>query len=502
MALIGKIAIAMGVDTKGLKKGFASASVAVKSFDDTVATSSRMLGIFATVAAGVATAAVIKLVHAGSDLIENQNKVNAVFGDSADIVLGFADKMATAFGSSKREIQDAAGVFGGLFKNLGYSAGDAAQLSVQMVKLAADLASFKNLSFDEALLKIRAGLTGESEPLKAIGILINETAVKTEAYAMKLAKVGSELNEQQKVQARLSLLVKQTADAQGDLAKTADDVANATRGVYGRIENLAALIGETLQPVAKAVLGGLAEAIQAASLAWLSYSSAVVTGADTTVGAIATETDSVGFLQKAIGKVADAWQYVELGLLGLSANVTPVIIGMIDVVGFLARAIDKLAEVTGFGATGVGQFFTDMAAGLEQAAKATDDLFKSKLAEFFEGGPKASEGVNRFFEEARAKIAATRAELAKSAINPNAFKPVASAIAPAINKAAAHNTAQEFGSQEAANTILRSRYGGGMTNKENAKIAANTSDAAKSLRELVKRATTPEAGGALIVASF
>lgn len=497
MALIGQIAINMKVDTKDLNKGLRTASKVLVAFQTQAASSFRVLA--AGIAGVSAVSGIYKLVSAGSDLVENQNKVKAVFGESSKAVIDASEQMNLAFGVSKTEFQDAAGVLGGLFKNLGYTSGDAAQLSVQMVKLAADLASFKNLSFDEALLKIRAGLTGESEPLKAIGILINETAVKTEAYAMKIAKVNSELTEQQKVQARLSILMKQTKDAQGDLAKTADDVANSARGVQGRFESLAASLGTALQPLAKEVLGQLQQGILAAQIAWDGYGQSAVAATSSTVGAIEAQAEPIGFLQAAIGKVADAWKYVELGLLALSANVTPVIVGLIDVVGLLFRAIDKVADIAGYGAIGVGQFFTDMAKGLEDAGKATNALFNDKLKDLFEGGPKASEGINKYFDESRKKIQALRAEANKPGVDVNSFKPKPGAATK--GKLDKHAEALVYGSSEAANTILRSAGGGkGSGTKDVAETAKNTAQTNKILVEINKKMTG--GGGPILVQDF
>lgn len=460
----------MGVSTTGLKKGLASSTSMLTGFQSEISKTSNLLtGVFAATGLAAATAAMYKLVTAGSDLVENQNKIKATFGDASDIVINASNQMADAFGSSKKEFMDGAGVIGGILKNLGYGAGDAAQLSVQLVKLAGDIASFKNLSFDEALLKIRAGLTGESEPLKSIGILINETAVKTEAYAMGLAKVGAELNEQQKVQARLSILSKQTADAQGDLAKTADDVANATRGLQGRFENLIAVIGEQLQPIAKNVLGELSTAISAAGMAWDDYGMKAISSSVATTGAVGQQAQSMGFLQKAIGFIADAWDVVRLGFAAVQSYVTAGVGKMIEALAYLSAGFDKIAEGLGFAKTGATEFLNVFAEDLKNLSNKQWDGFQKKLTE-----PWPSESINDYFAKAKAKTEGLRKELGKAGFNPNAFKPTAATSTPKKDKEIKFASAMLEGSSESTNAILRSRYSGGQTNKDAAKTAANT----------------------------
>jgi hypothetical protein len=184
MALIGKISIAMGVQTAGLQKGLRTASIEIKQFSNNVNVAALALTGFAVAGTAMAAAGIAKMVSAGSDLVESQNAVTAVFGENTAVVNKFNDNMAIGFGSSKTELLGAEQMLGGIFKNLGYSTSGAADLSVQFVKLATDLSSFKNLKFEDALNKIRSGITGESEPLKSIGILINEAAVKSEAMAL------------------------------------------------------------------------------------------------------------------------------------------------------------------------------------------------------------------------------------------------------------------------------------------------------------------------------
>ena len=102
-------------------------------------------------------------------------------------------------------------------------------MSEQLLRLGADLASFNNLEVGDALDKLRSGLTGEAEPLRELGVLLSEDAVQAEALASGLAESTKAITEADKVQARYNLILKQTATAQGDFARTSTGLANAQR---------------------------------------------------------------------------------------------------------------------------------------------------------------------------------------------------------------------------------------------------------------------------------
>lgn len=211
------------------------------------------LGTAALFTAGIALTrglgdAVLESVRKASSLNEMMNKTQVVFGNSTASVLGFSDKMAQAFGSNRAIMLDAASSFGLIAKGAGLSESAAAGLSTKLVRLADDASSFYHVGLDVALYKIQAGLVGQSRPLRAFGVLLDEASVKSEAVRMGLAKHGQELDNTAKIMARVSLIQKGLTDATGDHIRTMDQYANLTREVDGRVENLGTTIGTSLLP--------------------------------------------------------------------------------------------------------------------------------------------------------------------------------------------------------------------------------------------------------------
>lgn len=201
-------------------------------------------------------------IAGASNLAETVSKVDAIFGEFGKDQVAGAEEMARAYGLPKQAILDASASIGLVGKASGQSQQQASQMAGTMAKLAADASSFYNVPLDVALEKIRSGLVGESEPLRAFGVLLSEDAVAAEAMAMGLAKSKKDLDEQAKVAARASLITKGLADAQGDLERTAGSTANQWRKFSGTLENTAVSIGTSLSPAISAVTTALGDMAQ------------------------------------------------------------------------------------------------------------------------------------------------------------------------------------------------------------------------------------------------
>jgi hypothetical protein len=310
MSILSKLLVALGLDDADFQSGLKSAEGAAGKSAAGIGSKlegigSSMMNIGAKMTAGI-TLPLLAMgglaTKAASDLSESMNKVDVVFGDSAEAIQEWAEGAADAFGQSNQQALEAAGTFGNLFTSMGFSTGAAAEMSMKLVELAGDLASFNNIDPTLALEKLRSGLVGEVEPLRTLGVNINAAAVQAEALKLGLIGAGDEMTAQVAVQARFSLIMQQTANAQGDFARTSDGVANSSRILKAELADAAAKIGTLLLPVMQDLLGfakGLVERfltipdpVQKTVLAFMGIAAAagpVVTA----IGAIST---ALGFL--------------------------------------------------------------------------------------------------------------------------------------------------------------------------------------------------------------
>lgn len=194
------------------------------------------------------------------DSTETENLFKESMGSMTKEAEAWTESLSNSLGLNEYELKQNVGMFNAMFDSMKMGTQASYNMSTGLTELAYDMASFYNLNPDEAFEKLRAGITGETEPLKSLGILINETTVKSHAYKNGIAEVGQELTEQQKVQARYKLIMEQTTKAQGDLARTIDSPTNKLRVLSSRTKEVAADYGQLLIPIVNKgidVLGGL-----------------------------------------------------------------------------------------------------------------------------------------------------------------------------------------------------------------------------------------------------
>lgn len=215
-------------------------------------------------AAGLAVAAFgVKAIKAASDLGESINKTRVIFGAASGSVLKFADD-AKSIGIAKAEALDAAAGFGAMAQSAGMSAAASAAMSIKLVKVSADMASFNNQDPSEMLERMRSGLAGEAEPLRRFGVFLSEARVKSEAYRSGIAKLGATLTDAQKVQARYNVILQDTKKQQGDFSRTVgESLPNQMRVLRASVVDLSAELGKNLLPVVLEVTKSLTSFMEA-----------------------------------------------------------------------------------------------------------------------------------------------------------------------------------------------------------------------------------------------
>jgi hypothetical protein len=284
-----------------------------------------------------------------ADLGESLSKVNVSFGPAAKGIVDKVDQLADRFGVVKKDALEAAANFGLMGMASGQTREQAAALGTEFVQMGLDIASFHNISNEEAFAKLRSGLAGEIEPLRTIGILLSEDAVQARALQMGLVGTKAEathLTQQQKVTARVALIREQMGPAAGDIERTAGSTANLMRKMAGDWENAVTGFGKELEGALRSgmtLAGELATLIKGATgkEAPQAVGEFVKAGVDATRAAVSTGGPTL--LERA---------NVELGRLeskifafvGLGAN----FLGVADTVKRIdAEQEAKVAAVTG-----------------------------------------------------------------------------------------------------------------------------------------------------------
>lgn len=215
---------------------------------------SAALGIGAAAAGiGVGVVAVKGFIDAASNMNETQSKSNTIFGENADAINQWASGSARDFGLSKQAALDNAASFGNMFTQLGIGTPIAADMSTQMVELAADFASFHNADITEVLAAQQAAFRGEYDAVQRFVPTINAANVEQKALAMTGKTLTSELTAQEKALATQALLMEGAGAAAGDFDRTSSGLANSTRTLSAMWADAQVKLGSLLLPAMTAV---------------------------------------------------------------------------------------------------------------------------------------------------------------------------------------------------------------------------------------------------------
>jgi hypothetical protein len=263
-------------DVDQLKSGLAQAQASLKGLDQSVQKSAGVMNgmvanlkkVGATLGVAFASQQAVQfgkdIVMAASDMNETMSKTKTIFGEGFDKVNQFAETSAQNLGMSKQAALDASSTFALFGKSAGIAGDDLGVFSGDLVKMAADFASFYNTSPEEAITAIGAAMRGESEPIRKYNVLLNDAEIKQEALRQGLIKTTSgALSPQNKVLAVQALIMKKGADAQGDFARTSDGAANTMRILSANMQNAKVKLGEGLLPAFQGFLTILKPVISA-----------------------------------------------------------------------------------------------------------------------------------------------------------------------------------------------------------------------------------------------
>lgn len=185
-------------------------------------------------------------INLGSDLSEVQNVVDTVFPSMSKRVDAFSKKAAKSFGLSETMSKKYVGNFGAMASAFGFTEKQAYDMSTALTGLAGDIASFYNISQDEAYTKLKSVFSGETETLKELGIVMTQSALDAYALANGLGKTTKSMSEMEKVSLRYAFVQSQLTNAAGDFAKTSQSWANQVRILSLQFDSFKASIGQGL----------------------------------------------------------------------------------------------------------------------------------------------------------------------------------------------------------------------------------------------------------------
>lgn len=297
-------------------------------------------------------------VKLASDMEETTNKISAVFGNSATEVSTWAEKSVESMGLAQQTALDMAATFGDMGTGMGMTTAEAAKMSMELVQLAADLASFKNISVERAQIALQGVYTGETEALKGLGVVMTEANLEQFAMNQGISTTYKEMSQTEKIMLRYKYVMNATSNAQGDFSETSDGLANQSRMVKENLKELGVQFGQVLLPIVNKVITGINNLLK--SFMGLDE------GQRETIITIAAIIAAVGPALLMVSKVITAINSVKTAITAMNASIT----ASSGVIGLVILAVTALIAL-----------ISSLAAAEREAAEAAEERLNKSLDE-------------------------------------------------------------------------------------------------------------------------
>jgi hypothetical protein len=277
---IGTLIATIGGDVTPLKGALGQANAALNKFSDQAAKNAEAIkqqfrglkeigGSLKDLGGKMTLGLTLPIAAAGagafkmaSDYEESLNKVRVAFKGNSAEVEAWSKTTLQSFGIAAGTALDMSSLFGDMSTSMGLSTGEASKMSTSLVGLAGDLASFKNIGTDQAAGALKGIFTGETESLKGLGIVMNETSLAQFALSQGIQTQIKDMTQAEKVQLRYAFVMEATKNSQGDFARTSGGAANQMRIFQESIKEVAASFGSLLLPVITPIIAKVNQFIQ------------------------------------------------------------------------------------------------------------------------------------------------------------------------------------------------------------------------------------------------
>lgn len=273
LANLSQQGVKVGSASRSLVTGFSNTTKSIKR------TRSGFRGLASTIGKFYATywlvmRAVGKIgsaVDLASQLTEVQNVVDTTFGDMASKVDDFTKTSIQDFGMSELTVEQISSRFQALGTSIGISSEQVANgtavankalmsqnntlykttdsmadMSLNLTRLAGDMASFYDVDQADVAKSLQSIFTGTIAPLRRYGLDLTQATLSEWAMKNGLDANIKSMTQAEKVLLRYNYVMANTQAAQGDFAKTANTWANSVRVLKQEFQAWGSIIGSVI----------------------------------------------------------------------------------------------------------------------------------------------------------------------------------------------------------------------------------------------------------------
>lgn len=256
----------------------------------------------AQLAATVALGAITAMSYQAAKRAEAVNGAfSQTFRDMPKEAAAATAAITSEFGRLETDVKENFTQLRSVLTALGVDAQQSLIIVDQLQRRSLDIGAFANVSDADAFRAVISGITGETEPLKRFGVVVNETATKAELLRLGFKGNATEASEAAKSIARANIIMRQSAEMHGQVARESNTLAEQEKRTRAEFTKAAEDFGRTFLPVAGKVLqwasdaleafNNLPSGVQAAGLALLAFTAAAgpigaaITGLRALIGA-------------------------------------------------------------------------------------------------------------------------------------------------------------------------------------------------------------------------
>lgn len=206
---------------------------------------------FGVLIAGIrgVTNSIGNFVNSSNDYIENMNLFKVSMGEMTDEAQNFVDKFSDTLGVDPSGLMRYMGLFNNLIEGFGIGSQEAYTMSKNLTQLSYDMSSYLNIPIDEAMQKLKSGIAGEIEPMRAVGVALDQATLQETAYTLGIDKKVSAMTRAQKTELLYYQIMQKTSNMQGDMGRTILQPANALRILQQQFTQLGRAIGNIFIPI-------------------------------------------------------------------------------------------------------------------------------------------------------------------------------------------------------------------------------------------------------------
>ncbi len=239
----------------------------------------------------------------GGDYEQALGKMNDVFGENNKAVKDWLNTSMESFGLSKLSAAEMIADFGALFDNFGFKIEETTKMSQSLVERVRDLGAKYNRTSEEVSTALNAIFTGQTEPLRKFGVVLNQASLQEYAYAQGVRKKISEMTEAEKVQLRYNFVMAQTSTALGYFKKEHNTASAQLENFREIVKEIGVTFGEVIIPVFSPILNGINNVLK--------YVAGLDQGTRKFIVTIALMAASIGPLLVGAAKVIEATKTVK-----------------------------------------------------------------------------------------------------------------------------------------------------------------------------------------------